>query len=117
MIVLVSDGYSSDLAEAEADIIKEMHEANITVFTVIVGGDSLQDEIVSVCRSTGGEAFLAGDLNGLEGVFRKIDAMKPAKLQRVTAQPVEYPQPFALTGLTLLVIYALTLLGLRYTPW
>ena len=43
--------------------------------------------------------------------------MKQAKLTPTMVETVDYYEPFALVGLTLLVLGTLCLLGLRYTPW
>jgi hypothetical protein len=43
--------------------------------------------------------------------------MKQARLSPTFVETVDYFEPFALTGLTLAGLYALSLLGLRYTPW
>ena len=117
MILLISDGFSYDLRGNEAEIIRDLKDANVTVFTVIVGGSPLQDEIVTICRGTGGEAFAAGDPDALKAVFQKIDGMKQAKFTPTFVETVDYFEPFAVAGAGLLAVWGLTLFGLRYTPW
>lgn len=116
MIVLISDGDSFDLRGAEADFIQKMTADGIIVFAIIIGEEP-QDEIVSICRNTGGEAFRADDADALPALFKTIDALKPATVTPVVATQVDYFEPFALAGLTGLALYALALFGLRYTPW
>ena len=53
----------------------------------------------------------------LEAVFARIDQMRKAPLKRVKPDPIDYFQPFAITGLSLGGLYLLSLFGLRYTPW
>lgn len=117
MIILISDGYSYDLAGAEAELAKEFNDASVTVFTVIVGDSPLQDEIITICRATGGEAFSAGDPEALKTIFKRIDTMKQAKMESTFVDTIDYFEPFAIVGAVLILLYALTLLGLRYTPW
>ena len=38
-------------------IAKEMKEANITVFAIVIGMPRIQDEIHTITETTGGEAF------------------------------------------------------------
>ncbi|MBX9583208.1 MAG: VWA domain-containing protein [Gemmataceae bacterium] len=117
MIVLVSDGESFDLPGNEADYIQKLTAGGITVFAIIVGGEEPQDEIYTICRQTGGEAFRADDPAALPAVFRKIDALKQAKITPTIAETVDYYEPFALAGAVLLLAGTLALYGLRYTPW
>lgn len=118
MILLISDGDSFDLDSSnEAEMAAELKKAGITVFAVIIGQPSIQDEVVNITRSTGGEAFEAGDPAALSSVFARIDQMKQAKLQKRTPQAVDNFFPYAVTGLVLAGVYGLSLLGLRYNPW
>jgi Ca-activated chloride channel family protein len=117
MVICITDGYSYDMAEAEADLIRDFKASNITVFCIIVAGIDPQDEVVNVCRGTGGEAFRADDPDALPHIFRRIDQMKQAKFTPTLVETVDYFEPFALTGLGLLTLWGLSLFGLRYTPW
>jgi Ca-activated chloride channel family protein len=117
MVVLITDGFSYDLQEAEADLIKEFRAANITVFGIIVAGFDPQAEMVNICRGTGGEAFRADDPDALPVIFKKIDAMKQAKFTPTFVETLDDFKPFATAGLVLVGLGTLALLGLRYTPW
>jgi len=117
MVILITDGESYDLREAEADLTRDFKAANITVFCIIVASFDPQEEIVNICRKTGGEAFRADDDSALPAVFAKIDQMKQAKLTPTFVETVDYFEPFALAGLALAGLWAVSLLGLRYTPW
>jgi len=116
MIVLISDGYSGDLFGADQEIAKEMNDAGITVFAIIVGAQP-QDEVVNICRLTGGEAFSADDPEALPAVFHKIDTMKQAKFTPTFVETVDDFQPYTTTGLILIALGTLALYGLRFTPW
>jgi Ca-activated chloride channel family protein len=117
MVILVSDGESYDLREAEAEIIRDFQAANITVFCIIAAPFDPQEEVVNICRNTGGEAFRADDESALPAVFKKIDEMKQAKLTSSFVETLDYFEPFAYLGLALTLLWLLTLFGLRYTPW
>lgn len=117
MILLISDGQSYDLHDAEDDLLRELRAENITVFCVIAADFEPQSELVTICRGTGGEAFRADDPDVLEAVFRKIDAMKQAKVTPTIADRLDYYEPFALAALVLVAAGVLGMFGLRYTPW
>ena len=116
MILLITDGDSSDL-DNYVEIAQELNKAGVTVFTVIIGYAQIQDEIVNICRLTGGDAFIADDPNSLLTIFRRIDQMKQAKLEKTLAEPMDNFAPYAWTGLGLALLGTLALWGLRYTPW
>ncbi len=117
MVIVISDGFSYDMQEAEADLIRDFKAANIAVFCIIVGGIDPQEEIVNVTRGTGGDAFRADDPEALPLIFRKIDSMKQAKFSPTFVETIDYFEPFAYLALGLTALWALSLLGLRYTPW
>jgi hypothetical protein len=118
MLILVTDGWSSDLGNgAEMDIAKRLKRDGIVLFAVNIQEQEARGEIVNLARLTGGEVFNPGDTRALKGVFERIDQMTKAKLERGTAEMVDWFLPFALAGLSLLALYGLVQLGLRYTPW
>ncbi len=118
MLILVTDGWSSDLSGgAEIEIAKRLKRDGITLFAVNIQDSDARGEIVNLARMTGGEVFNPGDTNALEGVFQRIDEMAKAKIEQGTAELVDWFWPFAIAGLSVVGLYALLMLGLRYTPW
>ncbi len=118
MILLISDGDSFDLHGGNAEAIaRELKDNNITVFAVIIAMDRIQDEIITITGSTGGEAFLAGDTDALKVVFKRIDQMKQTRLEKTVAETLDDFFLWSVVGLSLLGACTLTLFGLRYTPW
>jgi Ca-activated chloride channel family protein len=118
MILLITDGDSYDLHGGNAAAIaKEMKDSNIIVFAVVIGMSRIQDEVITITNTTGGEAFMAGDADALKAVFKRIDSMKQTKLEKSVADTQDNFWPYCLVGLSLLALYVLTLLGMRYTPW
>jgi Ca-activated chloride channel family protein len=117
MIILVTDGMSSDLYNNAETIAKEMKDSDITVFAIIIGMDRIQDEIITITSSTGGEAFEAGDPEALKAVFKRIDQMKLAPMEKKLADSMDWFTPFCIAGLVLAGLAALFALGVRYTPW
>ncbi|MBL9121515.1 MAG: VWA domain-containing protein [Phycisphaerae bacterium] len=118
MIILVSDGASSDLdAGAIEDIGNELQDARITLFHIHVAEDAIPQEVVDIAEKSGGQAFEATDRMALARVFRRIDAMRPARYIPLGTVPMDFFLPFALAGAGLLLIHVLALFGLRYTPW
>lgn len=118
MMILVTDGWSSDLGNgAEVEIAKRLKRDGITLFAVNIQDSEARGEIVNLARLTGGEVFNPGDTQALAGVFARIDEMSKAKLEQGTAELVDWFVPFCIAGLAVLGLYALVMLGLRYTPW
>lgn len=118
MIILVSDGMSSDLGNGqETEIADELKAAHITLYHIHVDQSQIPSEVVELARLTGGEAFAAHDTQNLKTVFNHIDRMKPAKFKPVGTAPLDHFRPFALSALVLVGLHTLSLLGARYTPW
>jgi Ca-activated chloride channel homolog len=118
MIVLVTDGWSSDLAgDAATDIARRLRRDNIVVYAINIQETDARDEIVNLTRLTGGDVFNPGDTRALHDVFQRIDQMQKAKLEKGSAEVVDWFFPFCVTGLSVLGLLALAQLGLRYTPW
>jgi Ca-activated chloride channel homolog len=117
MILLITDGFDSDM-EAQGPILaKTFREQNITVFCVIIGFHQIQDGIVAVTRGTGGDAFTVDDPEALKSVFYKIDQMRQAKVEKTIAEPMDNFGWYAIAGLVLVGLALAALFGLRYTPW
>ena len=118
MIILISDGYSSDLyGGSDMKIAQSLKENGITVCTIHIGSGAPPDEVAVIASVTGGEVFAAGDPMALESVFRRIDEMQQAPMKRLTPDPVDFFQPFALAGLSIGGLWIFSLFGLRYNPW
>jgi Ca-activated chloride channel family protein len=118
LVVLISDGDSSDLyGGATEDIIKALKAEHVTVFAIIIGEDRIQDEMVEITHQTGGEAFDVGDPAALQAVFKRIDSMKQTKLEKTIAETKDDFIPWCVAGLALVGVCSLSLYGLRATPW
>jgi len=118
MLILVTDGWSSDLSSgAEIDIAKRLKRDGITLFAVNIQEEEARGEIVNMSRLTGGEVFNPEDTRKLADVFKRIDEMTKAKIEQGTAEVVDWFFPFCVAGLAVLGLWALVQLGLRYTPW
>lgn len=118
MIVLFSDGESFDLDNGQDLAIAQSLKANgIKLYAIHIAEGGVPDSVAVISNITGGETFSAGDPAALKAIFSRIDEMQKAPLKRVTPDPVDFFQPFALAGLGLGSLYLLTLFGLRHTPW
>ena len=118
MIILVSDGQSSDLSGgAGADIIDELRDAGIVVYHIHVASDEVPQEVAEIASATGGEAYQASDPASLARVFAHIDRMRPAQFLPAGTVPMDRFAPFAVAGLALLGLHLIGLLLARYTPW
>ena len=118
MIILVSDGYSFDLDNGnDLAIAQDLTDSNITLYGVHIAETAIPDPIVNMTRLTGGEVFEPGDEEGVKAVFRRIDAMQPARLEKTAAETADHFVPFCIAGLSLLGVLGFTSYGVRYTPW
>lgn len=118
MIILVSDGWSSDLdSPADVELARKLAADRIVVYAVHVAEGDVPDPIVNITGITGGEAFPAGDPEGIAAVFRRIDQMAATRLERSAPEPQDYFPPYCTVGLSLLGAATAALFGLRYTPW
>lgn len=121
-ILLVTDGGSGDFQNGgDRAVAQELAEKNIRVFSILVGAEGMGGSgaggLYTIAAATGGKVFTAGDPAGLQQVFREIDGMQKAKFKQVTADWVDDYQVLSCLGLAAAALSALSLLGLRYTPW
>jgi Ca-activated chloride channel family protein len=118
-IILITDGGSADFNNGgDRQIAQELAEHKIRVFTILIGNDLFgTGGVNTIAALTSGKVFQAGDPGALESVFREIDGMQKAKFKQTTADWVDFYKPLAWTGLAIAGLWALSLLGLRYTPW
>jgi Ca-activated chloride channel family protein len=118
MIVLVSDGMSSDLSGNRVEeIAAQLKESKIVVHAIHIGESDPPDQIVNLTAYTDGEVFGVGDPGMLEGVFQKIDKMHQAEMVQLAPETLDWYAPFAIAGLSLLGLITTGLFGLRFTPW
>ena len=118
MIILVSDGVSSDLhSGADEEIARKLLADGIVVYTIHIGGGNIPGQVVNISSITGGEAFASTDPRALEVVFKRIDAMAETKLEKTAPEMIDDFEPLCIVGLVLLSVFGLVQFGLRYTPW
>jgi Ca-activated chloride channel family protein len=116
LIVLVTDGISMDLYGNAETLARELKDARVTVFAIVIGMP-IQDEVRTIARRTGGEAFEVGDPESLRTMFRRVDEMNQAPMERKLPDTRDDFHPWCQGGLVLLGLSCLAGLGLRYTPW
>lgn len=118
MLILVSDGDSSDLYGGnDMEIADTLRKDGIVVYCIHVAEYETPDPVVNIAAVTGGAAFQADDPAALSTVFARIDGMQQTKLEKVSAETLDDFEPWCLLGLSLLALASMTAFGLRYTPW
>lgn len=118
MIILVSDGFSADLSGGnDEEIGRKLAANNVVVYGIHVAPGEAPAEVGTIAALTGGEVFSAGDPAGLRAVFQRIDEMQETKLEKVSAEAMDHFVPVSIAGLSVLGLYAVSLFGIRYTPW
>jgi Ca-activated chloride channel homolog len=119
MIILITDGDSSDLAGGrDAAIAAKLRDAGIQVFCIHIDNSAPPAEVTTIASQTGGQVFAAGDPSALTAVFQRIDEMKKARLEKVSAETQDDFFPWSVAGGAALALWWIAMLaGLRYTPW
>jgi Ca-activated chloride channel family protein len=118
LIILLSDGQSADLpGSTPREIGDELAQAGIVLYAIHIGEGAVPEELHHLSRPTGGQVFSVRHPQALQGVFEHIDRMRPVLLRPRAIQEVDAFGPFAWAGAALTGLAALSLLGLRYTPW
>jgi len=118
MIVLITDGDSYDLrGENAEELAKELTKDRISVFAIIIGQNRIQDEVVDITQKTGGEAFMAQDPEAMVSIFKQIDKLKQAKMEKTIAEAKDDFKPYCIAGLVLAGLQLAAAFGLRYSPW
>ena len=118
MIVLVSDGFSSDLSGGnDMTVAGQLRASDIAVYAIHIAESEIPDQIVNITSTTGGAVFSPGDTEGLKTIFYRIDQMQQTELEKVAAETMDNYAAFCIVGLSLLGLSTLSAFGLRYTPW
>ncbi|MDB6131864.1 MAG: von Willebrand factor type [Verrucomicrobiales bacterium] len=118
MIILLTDGYSFDLANGNDEIIaRKLKNANITVYCIHIDNSAPPDEVQLIASMTGGKTFSAGDPGTLGAVFATIDTMKKARMEQMSGESLDDFRPWALAGGGLVLASLLASFGFRFTPW
>lgn len=118
MIILLTDGFSSDLGGGVAGQIgRELLDNNIVVHAIHVGDGEAPAQLFEVVSPTTGQVFSANNPRSLVRIFEDIDRMQPIRIKPGQPEPIDFFFPFAAACVTLLALHVLALFGLRYTPW
>ena len=119
MIILLTDGYSYDLSNGnDVAIATKLRDAGIQVFCIHIDSSAPPAEVSTIAAMTGGQVFAAGDPSALSAVFNRIDEMKKARLEKVSAETQDHFRPWVMAGGGMLAVWLLAMVaGLRYTPW
>ena len=117
MIILLSDGHSSDLGGNRPTILSEKLKADkVTLFAIHIG-EQIPEELYAMVIPTGGKVFPVHDKAGFKQIFQHIDNMRPVRMKNHAPRMVDYYRPFIIAGSVILALWVLTLFGIRFTPW
>jgi Ca-activated chloride channel family protein len=118
MIILISDGFSSDLSAGSDEMIaRELKNDGIIVYCVHIADGQIPREVTRIAELTGGMAFKPQDTEELAHVFARIDTMQKTRLEKTQSEAADHFEPWCLAGLSILGLGLVALFGLRYTPW
>jgi len=118
LIILITDGYSSDLDGGLArEIGLELASDKIRLHIVQIGDESAPQQMYELAEPTGGLVFSSRDPVGLQRVFDDINKMQPVRIERTQPRPVDHFWPMVVALLGTLGVFQLFQFGVRYTPW
>lgn len=118
LVVLLTDGFSSDLDGGVATQVgMELAANNVVVQAIHVGDGAPPGQLSEVVSPTGGNVFSATSLGSLTAIFDHIDRMHKVRVQPTQREPIDFFGPFAWLMVGALGVHALCLMGARYTPW
>lgn len=118
MILLITDGMSFDIMNGQdVRLAKELSADRIVVYAIHVAEGDPPGSVVNIANLTGGEAFAAGDQEGVKAVFERIDQMQQTRIERSLSEPQDNFVPYCIAGLAIVGLATAGLFGLRYTPW
>lgn len=118
MIILLTDGYSFDLANGNDEVLgKKLRDAGIRVYCIHIDESAPPPEVQNIASITGGQTFGAGDPQVLPQVFKNIDTMQKSRMEKVNGETVDDFKPWVIAGGSLAALWLLASFGLRHTPW
>lgn len=118
LVIMMTDGFSADIyGEPGRQLAARLQAERIKVYAVLALNGQTEPNFERLVKSTGGEMYFANDPKTVEEVMKKIDAMNPTRLKPSGLIMEDFFKPLALCGVAVLLLYVLSLMKLRYTPW
>jgi Ca-activated chloride channel family protein len=120
VLVLLTDGNDTDSKIPPPTAADLAAKEDITIHTVAIGDPETEGEervdlqaLQDIAAATGGRAFRGEDREGLEAIYRELDALEPVEVETLSYRP-RRPLYFWPLGVAVLLIFGYHLLmGLR----
>jgi Ca-activated chloride channel family protein len=120
VLVLLTDGNDTGSKIPPMTAADLAAKQGISVYTVAIGDPEASGEqrvdlqaLRDIAEATGGRSFRAEDREGLEAIYRELDALVPVELETLSYRP-RRPLFFWPLGLAVLIVFGYHLLmGLR----
>ncbi|MEX0281824.1 MAG: VWA domain-containing protein [Arenibacterium sp.] len=94
VLIVLSDGADTGSLMSPINAAAIARRENVQIFTIAVGdpdgdGENRVDlaTLDEIARRSGGEAFFAGDVDALNDVYQRIDALNPREVETVSYRP------------------------------
>lgn len=94
VLILLSDGADTGSLMSPINASEIARQQNVQIYTIAVGDPEGQGEnrvdlatLNEIARRSGGEAFFAGDVDALSGVYARIDALNPREVETLSYRP------------------------------
>ena len=120
VLVLLTDGNDTGSRVPPKKAAEIAAADDITIHTVAVGDPSAAGEakmdlevLQTIAATTGGTAFSADDLEGLEVIYQQIDALTPEEIETISYRPTRplYYWPLGIAVVLVLCYHAIAVLS------
>lgn len=120
ILVLLTDGNDTGSNIPPMTAADLAAKAGITIYTVALGDPATSGEdrvdleaLRAIAKATGGRAFRGEDREGLESIYRELDALEPVDVETLSYRP-RRPLYYWPLGLAVLLVFGYhVLMGLR----
>lgn len=94
VLIVLSDGADTNSLMSPINAAEIARRENVQIYTIAVGDPEGEGEnrvdlatLKEIARRSGGEAFFAGDVDGLSQVYDRIDELNPRDVETLSYRP------------------------------
>jgi hypothetical protein len=118
LLILMTDGEDPALPRHAEELTQLMIREDVTLHVLLFKHPGSCPTLAQMAqRTTHGQLSDCSSSHELEDAFRTIDRMHPIEYEVGTPQAVPDTRPWVVAAAVLLLLYLVSLFGVRYTPW
>ncbi|MEM6634709.1 MAG: VWA domain-containing protein [Pseudomonadota bacterium] len=94
LLILLSDGADTGSLMSPINAAEIARQEGVEIYTIAVGDPEGEGEnrvdtatLAEIARRSGGQSFFAGDVDALNGVYKRIDVLKPRDVETLSYRP------------------------------